>query len=355
MKIKDQSRVDEYFRALLERNREYLGLFVVGVTSTGICCLPTCRARKPKKENTEFYDSVAHALRAGYRPCKICRPTEGIDVPPPEVRRALERAEASPTGRITDADLRADGIAPAAVRRWCRENLGFTFQGYHRMLRINAAYRAIAEGGKVTDAALDSGYDPLSGFRERYNAVIGGAPTRARNVQLLRYKRIETPLGPMIAATTEKGLCLLEFTDRRMLETQLRGIEHRLSTRLVGGEHEHLRRLERELSEYFSRERRTFEVPLDLVGTDFQKSVWRVLLSIPYGETRSYREQAETLGRPTALRAVAAANGRNHLSIVVPCHRVIGSDGSLTGYGGGLPRKRWLLRHEGALPDSASG
>lgn len=351
MKIEGPGHVDEYYRALLERDRKYLGLFIVGVTSTRICCLPTCRARKPKKENTEYYDSIAHALRAGYRPCKICRPTEGTDVPPPEVRRALELIDASAGSRITDAELRTAGIGPATVRRWCQENFGLTFHGYHRMLRINAAYGRISGGTKVTEAAFDSGYESLSGFRERYKSVLGSSPSHVGQVGLVRYKRIETPLGPMMAAATDKGLCLLEFTDRRMLETELQSIERRLSARMIPGDHDHIRQTEQELSEYFWKTRTTFDVGLDLVGTEFQKLVWQALLAIPYGETRSYRQQAEALGRPTAVRAVASANGQNHLAIIVPCHRVIGSDGGLTGYGGGLARKRRLLRLEGALAE----
>lgn len=349
MKITDQTRIDEYYDALLRRDRDYLGLYIVGVTTTGICCLPTCRARKPKKENIEFFDALPHALRAGYRPCKICRPTDGVEASPVEVRRALSLAESSPAGRLTDEDLRGLGIGPATVRRWCRRNLGMTFHGYHRMLRINAAYSAFASGHTVTDVALESGYESMSGFRDRYKAVIGRSPSESETVPLVHYRRIETPLGPMLAAVDDNGLVLLEFSDRRMLETELNELEHRLAARFLPGDHEYLNSIESELDEYFRGARRSFDVPLHLVGTEFQKTVWRGLLHIPYGETRSYRGQAEALGRPEAIRAVASANGRNRIAIVIPCHRVIGSDGGLTGYGGGLARKRWLLRHEGAI------
>ena len=349
MKITDQKRIDEYYDALLKRDRDYLGVYIVGVRTTGICCLPTCRARKPKKENIEFYDALPHALRAGYRPCKICRPTEGVEVSPVEVQRALKLAESSPTGRLTDADLRKLGIGPATVRRWCRRHLGMTFHGYHRMLRINAAYGSIASGNTVTNTAFESGYESVSGFRDRYKAVIGRPPSENDAIRLVHYRRIETPLGPMLAAADDTGLVLLEFSDRRMLETELYELERRLAARFLPGDHQHLYSIETELHEYFRGERRSFDVPLHPVGTDFQKEVWRTLLEIPYGETWSYRRQAEALGRPEAVRAVASANGRNHLAIVIPCHRVIGSDGGLTGYGGGLARKRRLLQLEGAI------
>tara|TARA_B100000614_G_scaffold88571_1_gene80250 strand:- start:747 stop:1805 length:1059 start_codon:yes stop_codon:yes gene_type:complete len=346
MRITDAARIDEYYRALLTRDSQYLGSFVVGVTTTGICCLPTCRARKPRPEHTEFFHTVGDALRAGYRPCKICRPTEGAGTPPPAVRRALEMAVAAHDQRLTDTDLRRAGIGPDAVRRWCKAHLGFTFHGYQRMLRVNAAYRSLALGTSVTDTAFATGYESLSGFRQRFEAMVDAPPSEIGRHEVIRFQRLETPLGPMLACATDRGLCLLEFTDRRMLETQIRTLTTRLGARMLAGEHPFLDRIACELREYFDGTRTTFDVPLDQPGTPFQTAVWGELTRIPYGETRSYAEQASALGRPTAVRPVAAANGRNRIAIVVPCHRVIGSDGSLTGYGGGLARKRWLLEHE---------
>ena len=150
----------------------------------------------------------------------------------------------------------------------------------------------------------------------------------------------------MLAAATDRGLALLEFVDRRMLETQLKRMSHALGTSIVPGPNAMLEQTERELNEYFAGTRKVFEVPLLMEGTDFQESVWRELLTIPYGTTRSYGQQARGVGRDSAVRAVARANGDNRMAIIIPCHRVIGSDGKLTGYGGGLWRKKWLLDHE---------
>lgn len=164
----------------------------------------------------------------------------------------------------------------------------------------------------------------------------------------------ETPLGEMLALVSGRGLCLLEFSERtRGLDREIAQVQAARGGPAEPGESALTRQLGHELASYFAGERKTFDVPLDLVGTPFQQEVWRALLAIPYGRTRSYAEQARQVGRPTAMRAVAAANGANKISIVVPCHRVIGSDGSLTGYGGGVPRKHWLLaleRGERPLP-----
>ncbi|MDO4229916.1 MAG: methylated-DNA--[protein]-cysteine S-methyltransferase [Capnocytophaga sp.] len=173
--------------------------------------------------------------------------------------------------------------------------------------------------------------------------MFGVSPKQGKKQQVIDFKRIETPLGTMIACATEQGLCLLEFSDRKMLETELKSIAKRLNAVIIQGENPIFEILERELSEYFNKKRTEFSVPLHLLGTDFQVKVWKILQQIPYGETRSYKEQALALGSPESVRAVANANGMNSISILVPCHRVIGSDGGLTGYGGGLWRKKYLL------------
>jgi AraC family transcriptional regulator of adaptative response/methylated-DNA-[protein]-cysteine methyltransferase len=158
--------------------------------------------------------------------------------------------------------------------------------------------------------------------------------------------KIETPLGEMIAGATEDGICLLEFTDRRMLSTELKDLERLLETTIEEGDNRYIKLLRKQLAEYFKGRRKEFSVPLVTPGTEFQQIVWKELLNIPFGSTRSYQEQADILDKPGSVRAIANANGMNRISIVIPCHRVIGSNGHLTGYGGGLKRKKWLLDHE---------
>jgi AraC family transcriptional regulator, regulatory protein of adaptative response / methylated-DNA-[protein]-cysteine methyltransferase len=330
------------YRALVEKDPEFDGLFFTGVTTTGVFCRPTCTARKPKRENVVFFATARDALLAGYRPCMLCRPVETPAATPEPVRRLLAEVEADPSVRLPDSELRARGIDPTALRRWFKRNHGMTFQGYTRALRIGAAFGRLRHGETATAAALDHGWDSLSGFGEAFRKVVGSAPAHARG-PMITMTRIETPLGPMLAGATEEGICLLEFVDRRMIETQLARIGKLFGTPLILGSGPHLDLLADEMRRYFAGTLRRFESPLDMRGTDFQKKVWAQLLTIPYGTTRSYAEQARFLGAPDAIRAVARANGDNRVAIVIPCHRVIGADGSLTGYGGGLWRKQWLL------------
>jgi len=160
--------------------------------------------------------------------------------------------------------------------------------------------------------------------------------------------RLSTPLCPMTACANGRGVCLLEFTDNRRIVRELQDLVNRLDAIIVPATNPHLEHLQAELDAYFAGQLKTFTVPLHTPGTAFQQAAWKMLRDIPYGETRSYKQQARTIGNPKAVRAVAAANGQNRVSIVIPCHRVIGSDGSLTGYGGGLDRKKWLLDFEKA-------
>jgi len=167
-----------------------------------------------------------------------------------------------------------------------------------------------------------------------------------KDKNIVNITHIEIDLGTMIAAATDKGICMFEFTDYKLIELELRQLTASFKAPLVQGENPHFDTLREQLNEYFKGERKDFDIPLDLVGTEFQKQVWLSLLKIPYGCTTSYAKQAELVGKPSAVRAVANANGKNKISIILPCHRVIGSDGSLTGYGGGIWRKKKLLEFE---------
>jgi AraC family transcriptional regulator of adaptative response/methylated-DNA-[protein]-cysteine methyltransferase len=333
---------DTMYRALVEKDPAFDGLFYTGVTTTGVFCRPTCTARKPRRENVVFFPTAREALLAGYRPCRVCRPVEPPGAMPEPVRTLLAEVEADPGLRLRDSDLRDRGIDPTALRRWFKKNHGLTFQGYVRALRIVAAFGRIRHGETATAAAFDHGWESLSAFGDAFRKVMGTPPTQLRG-PVIAMTRIETPLGPMLAGASDEGICLLEFVDRRMIETQLTKLQRLLGGNLVPGTSKHFDRLAGELQRYFAGELQRFESPLDMRGTEFQRRVWSGLLSIPYGQTRSYSEQATLIGAPNAVRAVARANGDNRIAIIVPCHRVVGADGSLTGYGGGLWRKRWLL------------
>jgi AraC family transcriptional regulator of adaptative response/methylated-DNA-[protein]-cysteine methyltransferase len=326
-----------------KQDTQYEGLFVTAVKTTGIFCRPSCRAKKPKAENVIFFDTAQEALQNGFRPCKVCRPMEPLDDTPEYIRGVIQELHENPLLRIKDYDLRERGIAPSHIRRWFKKYHGITFHAYQRMLRINTAYRSIQSGSTVTDSAFASGYDSLSGFSESYCSIFGSSATQSRNTTVINIVRFATPIGPMFACATERGICLLDFPDRRMLETEFKDLRKRLNAVILPGNNLHLDHLQSELKEYFAKQRKRFTVPLHTPGTPFQQSVWEVLQRIPYGETWTYRQQADMLGKPKAVRAVASANGHNRVGIIIPCHRVIGSDGRLVGYGGGLHRKQWLL------------
>jgi AraC family transcriptional regulator of adaptative response/methylated-DNA-[protein]-cysteine methyltransferase len=197
--------------------------------------------------------------------------------------------------------------------------------------------------------ALESGYESLSGFNERFKEIIGTTPKHTGHRTIIDLKRIETPLGPMFACACDEGICLLEFTDRKNIDRQFVHLSKVMNAEIVQGENKHFKQLEEELNEYFDGKRIKFDVPIYTTGTDFQKKVWNLLTEIPTGETRTYKQQSEVLGNPKAVRAVGTANGINKIAIIIPCHRVIGSDGDLVGYAGGIWRKQKLLELEGAI------
>jgi AraC family transcriptional regulator of adaptative response/methylated-DNA-[protein]-cysteine methyltransferase len=330
-------------RAFLAGDVSYDGVFFTGVKTTGIFCRPSCSARKPRPENVEFFASPKEALFSGYRACKRCRPMDADGRPPPWVARLLERLDAAPGERLRAADLRAAGIDPARARRWFQKHYGMTFQAYCRARRLAGAFRRIKRGSTVSDVAIDSGFESESGFREAFGRTFGAAPVAAAAGEAVVLEWIASPVGPLIAGATDAGICLLEFSDRRMLETQLQILRRRLNAPLVPGRHRWLDALRAQLAEFFEGRRTRFDLPLVMRGTPFQEQVWRALLEIPGGETRSYRDIAERIGHGGATRAVGTANGMNRIAIVIPCHRVVNADGRLGGYGGGVWRKQFLL------------
>ncbi len=349
MKTRNLPSKSVMLAAFLERDDQFEGVFVTGVHTTGVFCRPTCPAKKPRPENVSFFVDPREAVLAGYRPCKRCRPMEPVGAPPHWLRPLIEAIEADPDRRWRDADVRSRGLSPERVRRWFKKNHGMTFHAYHRARRLGSALGQVRVGSTVGRAAFEVGYDSLSGFQEAFKRYFGSAPTGVDAATVLHVARIPTPLGLMLAGTTSEELVLLEFVDRRMLHTQIRRIREALCVSFVPGRTTLTEAVETQLREYFRGERRAFDLPVAMPGTEFQRRVWNALLAIPYGETRSYSALAEGLGRPEAVRAVGRANGFNALAIVVPCHRVVGADGKLVGYGGGLWRKQRLLDLEGAV------
>jgi AraC family transcriptional regulator of adaptative response/methylated-DNA-[protein]-cysteine methyltransferase len=336
----------EMRRALAARDADYDGVFFTAVRTTGIFCRPSCPSR-PDPANVEFFGSVPECVRAGYRPCKRCRPLEVNGAPPDWVAKLLARVEAAPDTPVKAADLRAAGVTPERARRWFQQHYGMSFAAWCRGHRLAAAFTQIRHGHPLDDAVFGSGFASHSGFREAFRRTFGEAPGRARQqAGSIVIAMLESPLGPLLAGANDAGICLLEYTDRRRLERNLATLRKRFGCALVPGSHRWLTQLRQELAEYFAGQRRDFSLPLSPRGTPFQEKVWRELRNIPHGRTMAYDELARRIGQPTAQRAVARANGMNRICILIPCHRVIGKDGSLTGYGGGLWRKHWLLSLE---------
>ena len=348
---------DEMYSALVDRNSEYDGVFFVGVKTTGIFCRPVCTARKPLRKNVSFYSSSADALAAGYRPCKRCHPMQVAGRMPDWLADLMVEVEANPSQRWKDQDLRDFGVEPARAARWFKANHGLTFHGYVRCRRLAMALGRLSVGDNPKRVARESGYESLSGFREAFAKWFGSTPGSVGQLDdpsVVMVNRILTPLGPMVIAADEHHLLLLEFADRRMLETQIKRLKQRVGCQFSPGENQIIADTNREIAEYFEGSRTSFSVPFIYPGSDFQTSVWNGLLKIPYAETRSYEQLAVSIGNPKAQRAVGRANGDNRLAIVIPCHRVIRSDGTLSGYGGGVRRKEWMLRHERAVLNGAN-
>jgi AraC family transcriptional regulator of adaptative response/methylated-DNA-[protein]-cysteine methyltransferase len=339
----------EMLAAVRRRDARYEGVFVIAVRTTGIACRPGCPARTPRPENLEFFADLAAAEAAGFRACLRCRPERAAGAAPTWMAELESELARHPARTLSDGDLAARGLEPRRVRRaWLARN-GQTFHAWQRARRLGLAHDALRSGRGADDAGFDAGYASASGFREAFGKLFGAPPaSAARSTRVLRARLLASPLGPILAAASDDGLCLLEFADRKGLPGQARSLLRWHDAAVVPGEHAHLAQLERQLAQYFAGRRARFDLPLDLRGPPFHVAVWRALLEIPPGETRGYAELARSLGRPDGQRAVASANGCNRISIVVPCHRVIGSDGKLVGYGGGLWRKRRLLELEGA-------
>ena len=313
----------------------------VGVTSTGIFCRLSCPARKPLADNCRFHETAAECLEAGFRPCKRCKPLEhGME---PLVADLSARLNADPAKRWREDDLTALGHDPSTVRRAFKRQLGVTFLELARMRRLQEGFTALGGGERVIDAQLSAQYESASGFRTAVAKLLGQAPGAFREDALMKCAPIATPLGPMIAVADDHHLHLLEFVDRKALATELKRLSGRTPGGLGFGQTEQHHSIAHDLEEYFKGALTQFQTSVKFHGSPFSQAVWRELQAIPVGQTRSYSQIAEQMGRPSAVRAVARANGDNQLALIVPCHRVIGADGSLTGYGGGLHRKRALL------------
>ena len=340
---------DQLYEALLARDPAFDGRVFVGVKSTGIFCRLTCPARKPKRENCSFYPTVGACIEAGFRPCKRCHPLAPEAEADPMVQILVTALEKEPAKVWREGDIVGMGYDPSTVRRAFKRQFGMTFLEMARMSRLRDGFEALANGERVIDAQQDAGFASPDAFRQAFARYLGLAPSAFKSDAMLKADWFDTPLGAMIAVSDRSHLHLLEFTNRKALPTELKKLWQGAKGNLGLGRFEPTDSIETELQAYFAGQSASFETPLAMHGSAFTKEVWHALMHIPAGETRSYGQLAEELGKPQSVRAVARANGANQIAIVIPCHRVLGADGSLTGYGGGLWRKQKLIELEQAF------
>lgn len=334
------------YAALIARDPSWEGRAFVGVRTTGVFCRLTCPARKPNPENCRFYPSVSACLEAGFRPCKRCHPIKTAADADPAIQDLLAQLEANPGRRWREPDVTALGYDPSTIRRAFKRHFGCTFLNMARHRRLQSGFSTLAAGGPVIAAQLDAGYDSPSAFRSAFTKLLGHSPTAFSGPAMLQADWFQTPIGPMIAVSDQSHLHLLEFTDRKALPSQLKRLYQATKGQIGFGCPPPTTLTKSQLGDFFQGKSADFTIPLALHGTAFTKSVWYELQTIPAGQTRSYSQMADAIGRPSAVRAVARANGANQISIVIPCHRVIGANGSLTGYGGGIWRKQKLIALE---------
>lgn len=334
---------DEAWAAVVRRDRSFDGRFVTGVLTTGIYCRPSCAARHPARANVRFHADGAAAREAGLRPCLRCRPDE--------VARD-ERAVLQAIAAIRDSDERLSlddlaqitGYSPTHLQRVFKRQAGLSPAAYTRALRAERAANALSDGGRVTDAIYDAGYSGPSRFYEDTDGRLGMTPSawaKGGAGVTIRWAVVETSLGPMLVAATDKGICRLSFREGR------EALERRFpNARLVEGGEAFAQLLGQVVAAVERPAPEMSAIPLDVRGTAFQEAVWQELRRIPQGETRTYAQIAASIGNPGAVRAAGTANGANNVAVLIPCHRVVRTDGSLGGYAYGEEIKAELLRRE---------
>ena len=346
---------EQRWHVFMARDATYDGQFVVAVRSTGIYCRPSCPARRPRRENTVFYPAPVEAEGAGYRPCRRCHPEQDGS---PSVQaawvaqacRLIEAAADQPPSLTELADQL--GLSPHHVQRVFKRVMGISPRQYGEAYRLGRVKASLKQEDTVSMAMYEAGYGSSSRFYENGASRLGMAPTiyrRGGAGMQIHYTLVASPLGRLMVAATERGVCFVSLGDAdETLEAALRGDYH--AAELVRDD-EGLGETVQAILAYIAGIRPRLNLPLDIQGTAFQWRVWEALRAIPYGETRTYAQLAEAIDEPKAARAVGHACATNPVSLVIPCHRAVRTDGSLGGYRWGLSRKEALLAQEKAHAD----
>ena len=333
---------DTAWAAFSARNRAFDGMFVGAVKTTGIYCKPSCPARHPLRQNVEYFADGDGARAAGYRACLRCKPDE-VGRDREAVEKALRLIEAAEEPPALDDLAAAVGYAPHHFHRLFKRDTGVTPAAYARGLRAKRAETALNGNGSVTEAIYEAGYSGPSRFYADSKGRLGMTPSAWKNGGAgvtIRWTVADTSLGKMLLAATDKGICRLSFDED----------EHELHRRFpratIEAGNAAMANLVASAVMAVNNPAHMPALPLDVAGTVFQQAVWQQLMAIPPGETRSYAQIAAAVGKPGAVRATGSANGANNVAVLIPCHRVIRSDGSPGGYAYGIERKAKLLAAE---------
>jgi AraC family transcriptional regulator of adaptative response/methylated-DNA-[protein]-cysteine methyltransferase len=337
---------DTLYAALLARDPAYDGRAYVCVGTTGIFCRLTCPARKPKSENCRFVATIGECIEGGYRACKRCHPLAPAAEADPAIGALLRALDERPDIRWSERHITQMGFDLSTVRRAFKRQFGMTFLDMARQRRLREGFEVLRQGERVIDAQHSASFESASAFRSAFARLLGCAPNALKQGGLLRADWFNTPLGDMIAVSSASHLHLLEFVERKALPRELARLRNFAKGDLGFGRYGPTDQVEQELTAFFAGNRARFDTPMAFHGSPFTKEVWHALCQIPAGETRTYGQLAQSIARPSATRAAARANGANQLAILVPCHRILGADGTLTGYGGGLWRKQKLIEIE---------
>jgi AraC family transcriptional regulator of adaptative response/methylated-DNA-[protein]-cysteine methyltransferase len=343
---------DRQWQAVIERDRAYDGLFYYSVATTRVYCRPSCAARRPRRENVRFFAARADAERAGFRPCRRCRPDQPSLVEQhagkvTEACRMIESADETPS---LHALASAAGLSPYHFHRLFKAVIGVTPKAYAQAHRIRRVRDGLGRrNGSVTEAIYDAGFNSSSRFYEVSTQALGMTPSDFRsggtNAEI-RFAIGECWLGSILVACSAKGICAISLGDDP--QALARDLQDRFpEARLIGGDAAFEATVAKVIGGV-ERPGQGLDLPLDIRGTAFQQRVWQVLRTIPAGSTASYGEIAARIGEPKAVRAVARACASNALAVAIPCHRVVRTDGTLSGYRWGVARKQALLKRESA-------
>jgi AraC family transcriptional regulator of adaptative response/methylated-DNA-[protein]-cysteine methyltransferase len=340
---------DARWAAVLSRNPESAAGFYYGVRTTGIYCRPTCPSRRPRRDNVEFFAAREGAERAGFRPCKRCRP-EQARLPEPnaaivaEACRLIESSEQAPALKTL---ARKVGLSAYHFHRVFKAATGLTPKAYATAHRARRVRKELGKSSTVTDAIYDSGYNSNGRFYETADDMLGMTPGafRAGGAETnIRFAVGECSLGSILVAKSERGVCAILLGDDP--EALARDLQDQFPNANLSGGDAQFEELVAKVVGFVEAPRIGLDLPLDVRGTAFQQRVWRALRNIPAGATLSYSEIAKRMGSPGAARAVAQACASNRLAVAIPCHRVVRNDGALSGYRWGVERKRELLERE---------